>query len=186
MTTEEFQALEPGQCFSRHDNGLKKQFCALQWEGQTLIAYIRNAPRLLIQFYPSQAPQLIKLDASPAEPPQSQGIPLLAAEPLAYAQREVKLFIALEGVLSEPRPSTAEPGPPIAGAINFVQEARDADIHVTISTNRPASLIRRWLQIHAPALQDVDISHAAPDDAIYLSTKALRFDGAFPSIDQLQ
>jgi hypothetical protein len=187
MTTEEFQALRPGRCFIHQakDGGPKKQFCILKKEGETLIAHLRNDPDFLVHFYPRQAAQLTKLEGVTAKPveaiAQSQGIPILPAAVPSYATKTV--HIAFEGVLAQGRLATAEPGPPVVGSIDFLHTLRAAGIHVVISTNRPAYVVRNWLQLHSGSyhLEDTEISHAAPDGAdLYLSVNVRQFDGVFP------
>jgi hypothetical protein len=192
MTTEQFHQLEPGHCFFHQakDRQPKKQFCLLKREGETLIAHLRNDPNFLIHFYPRQASQLTKLDDATPDAVEaiarSQGIPILSPAPLP-GESPKTVCIDMEGVLAEPRPASAELGLPIPGAIDFLVACREAGHHVKLCTNRDVRVARHWLQMHSGEshLEDIEIIHVTPTD-VYLSTKALRFDGAFPSIDQLQ
>jgi hypothetical protein len=94
------------------------------------------------------------------------------------------VFIDFEGVLAEPRPTTAELGKPLDGAIDFLHDTLKSGCRVKIATSRDVRMVRHWLQIHSAPF-DIEIIHA--DDAdIHLSTRALRFAGTFPSMQELQ
>ena len=92
------------------------------------------------------------------------------------------------------------PGPPVAGAIWWLWltlQHFDVVIHSTrCQTWRGRRAVRAWLRKHAKAkglwreetkrgLEDVKLSYSKPPALVYLDDRALRFEGKFPSVDEI-
>jgi hypothetical protein len=104
-----------------------------------------------------------------------------------------RLLCLLDGVLSEPR-AGRDVGAPLAGAIQFLVDAKAAGFDVFIHDERSTTTVWAWLQRHSPVVNGapmhleevIQICNKRPKVDVVLDACALRFDGQnFPTIDEL-
>jgi hypothetical protein len=187
MNTQEFSTLAPGERFiHRRETGLKKEFSVVQHDGGTVLAHIKGDPGFRVHFYPQQADQLTRVEAvdSPEPTTRSQGIPTLPSAPLGTPKR---ISVALDGVLSEARPSSTDIGDPNPGAVDFLSAAREAGFRVTIASARDPRSVRRWLQVFGGdhLVEDTEVIRVDEFD-FYLLPNCLRYEDKFPPVEELQ
>lgn len=82
------------------------------------------------------------------------------------------------------------PDPPTDGAIEFLQAMRK-HYRVVVFTTRaetPAGVIavRDYLHQHGYPISLSDITYTKPPAVVYLDDRALRFDGTFPTLEQIR
>lgn len=83
--------------------------------------------------------------------------------------------------------------PPVDGAIPFLRSLLDADLDVVVFSVRCQSAaaceaIERWLLEHGlePSYAArIRFEHGKPQAIVYLDDRGLRFEGVFPSVEQL-
>jgi len=98
-----------------------------------------------------------------------------------------RICIALDGTLSEPRSGRQEIGTPVAGALEWLAQAHAAGFHLIISNARPPSTVWAWLKLHAPGLEQiVHVSASRPDAEVYIDSRAIPFDGTWPTTTELE
>jgi hypothetical protein len=93
----------------------------------------------------------------------------------------------LDGTLAEPRALHGDIANPLPGAVTFLRECVDAGLQVYVVTSRPVGVVSHWIQRHAPGLQSViHVSAIRPPVDVLLSAVAVRFNGTYPSVDELE
>jgi hypothetical protein len=209
MMPEQFDALSIGDCFSRRskEGGPVKEYRIVTKQGDTVLAHPKGDPGFRITFYRRQHEELTRSEGwteTPVKHPDNEGrprnsteaklkaasFPVLAAEPLGLANvpgAPKRISVALDGVLSKARPASADIGDPNPGAIDFLSAARESGLRVTIGTSRDPRSVRRWLQIYGGdhLVEDIEVIHVDEFD-LYLLPKCVRFEGVFPTIEELQ
>jgi hypothetical protein len=108
----------------------------------------------------------------------------LPRNPISNAKR---IACDFDGTLAERRAVHGDPGSPLPGAAEFLRNCVDAGLQVYIVTSRPVGVVSHWIQRHAPGLEIVvHVCSIRPTVHVLLSAVAVRFDGAYPSVDELE
>jgi hypothetical protein len=117
----------------------------------------------------------------PVLPKAQQKLP---KNPVSNAKR---IGIDFDGTLAEPRDNHGDPGNPLPGAVAFLKDCVAHELTVFIITARPAAVVSHWLKLHSPGLESiVHVTAIRPQVDLLLSAVAMRFDGKFPSCDELE
>lgn len=75
-------------------------------------------------------------------------------------------------------------GPPVPGALQFVEDCLNHDLEVIISSCRAYTLIgregiRAWLEAHGFPAERIAVTCEKPHAKWYLDDRAIRFNGCF-------
>jgi hypothetical protein len=98
-----------------------------------------------------------------------------------------KIACDLDGTLAQPRDLHGDIGNPLPGAVAFLKDCVDAGLQMYIVTGRPAAVVAHWLKRHAPGLESVvHICAIRPQVDVLLSAIAVRFNGTYPIVDELE
>jgi len=191
MTETEFAALTPGDRFARDGT----EYLVVRREGTRLVSHPKAQPRLLVHFFPKQAPQLTHMESEPdvlARPKSTHGFPLLERStpklpaPHMSGQSKNGICMPLDGGLAEYRQGN-EIGTPLPSALEFLINAANAGIEVQISTHRPQNVVWNWLRVHSPGMESiVHVSPQPPPPGMpYLSRYAYHIDDTYPTVEEL-
>lgn len=85
--------------------------------------------------------------------------------------------------------ATSLPDPPIPGAIEWLEEmARSFEVIIFTTRGQypeAKAAIREWLAKHGYRGPDLRVTNKKPAALVYLDDRALRFEGVFPSKEEI-